>query len=252
MNDFRVVIPARLESTRLPGKVLLDLCGKPMVQHVWERAQESDALEVVVATDSERVAEVAAAFGADVCMTSAECSSGTDRVGEVCMQRDWSNEQPVVNVQGDAPLVSPASIRSVAQMLVDNPDAAMATLCVPLTNRAEYLDPNVVKVTFSDTGRALYFSRSPIPAHVQTSAVDSPVLAWRHLGLYGYRVAALQMISATAPCELELSERLEQLRALWMGLEIRIAVDTGAAAPDVDTADELEAVASLMRSQSGV
>jgi 3-deoxy-manno-octulosonate cytidylyltransferase (CMP-KDO synthetase) len=249
MNDFRIVIPARLESTRLPGKVLLDLCGKPMVQHVWERAQESGALEVVVATDSDRVAEVAVSFGADVCMTSSDCSSGTDRVAEVCVQRHWSNEQLVINVQGDAPLVSPASIRIVAQLLVDNPEAAMATLCVPLTDRAEYLDPNVVKVTFSDTGRALYFSRSPIPAQAQPSHDDAAVLGWRHLGLYGYRIEALQAISATAPCELELTERLEQLRALWMGMEIRIAVDPAAAAPDVDTADDLQAVESLMRSR---
>ena len=246
MKEFNVVIPARLESTRLPRKVLLDICGQPMIRHVWDRAMESGAATVVVATDSAEVAEVAKSFGAAVAMTGANCASGTDRVAEVSLQRGWSDDAVVINVQGDAPLVAPASIRQVAQLLFDNPQAAMSTLCVPLADQSEYTDPNVVKVTFSQDGKAMYFSRASIPAsgHANGAADESP--GWRHLGLYGYRVAALQAISKAAPCELELTEKLEQLRALWLGYEIRIAVDENPAAPDVDTAADLQVVEKLL------
>jgi 3-deoxy-manno-octulosonate cytidylyltransferase (CMP-KDO synthetase) len=246
MKEFNVVIPARLESTRLPRKVLLDICGQPMVRHVWDRAMESGAATVVVATDSDEVAEVARGFGADVAMTGNNCASGTDRVAEVSQQRGWSDDAVIINVQGDAPLVAPASIRQVAQLLFDAPQAAMSTLCVPLEDRNEYTDPNVVKVTFSQDGKAMYFSRASIPAtaHANGGSDESP--GWRHLGLYGYRVAALQAISKAPPCKLELTEKLEQLRALWLGYEIRIAVDENPAAPDVDTAADLQVVEKLL------
>jgi 3-deoxy-manno-octulosonate cytidylyltransferase (CMP-KDO synthetase) len=247
MNKFNVVIPARLESTRLPRKVLLQLCGQPMIRHVWDRAMESGAAGVVIATDSAEVAEVATAFGAEVSMTASDCASGTDRVAEVSRQLDWGEEEVVINVQGDAPLVAAASIQHVAQLLFDSPTAAMATLCVPLADAQEYTDPNVVKVTFSQAGKALYFSRAPIPAAGHTATAGNTVTGWRHLGIYGYRVAALRCISAAPPCELELTERLEQLRALWLGYDIRIAVDENATAPDVDTAADLELVEALMQ-----
>jgi len=249
-QNFRVVIPARYESSRLPGKVLCDLAGKPMVQWVWERALDSAATDIVIATDNEQVAEVATTFGADVCMTSAGCQSGTDRVAEVCRARNWGNELPVVNVQGDAPLLPPASIRKVAALLIDHADASMATLCVAIASEADYRDPNVVKVVFDDSGRANYFSRSPIPAQAHGgSALLAWQHAWRHLGLYAYRPAALQLLSAAVPCELEILERLEQLRALWLGMEIRIAVDEAAYGPDVDTPGDLERVAALLEQQ---
>lgn len=250
MKEFNVVIPARLESSRLPRKVLLDICGQPMIRHVWDRALQSGAAAVIIATDSEEVADVAARFGAEVAMTDVNCASGTDRVAEVSRQLNWPGESVVVNVQGDAPLVAPESIRQVASLLLEAPSASMSTLCVPLTSRDEYLDPNVVKVTFSKEGKALYFSRSSIPAigHELDDIDELP--GYRHLGLYGYQVDALQAISNSPPCELEQTERLEQLRALWLGYEIRIAVDSSPAAPDVDTLEDLRAVEVLMHQQS--
>lgn len=250
MSSFRIVIPARYESTRLPGKVLLELAGKPLVQHVWERATESGAGEVVIATDNERVAAAASGFGADVCMTSAACNSGTDRVAEVCTVRGWDDSQPVVNVQGDAPLIPPLSIRKVAELLVDNPSAELATLCVALDAEAEISDPNVVKVVFDCQGRALYFSRSVIPARGHDPQ-DAAATVYRHLGIYGYRPSALQRLSQTAPCELEQSERLEQLRALWLGMTIMVGVDPEAVAPDVDTAEDAELVERLLVERAG-
>jgi 3-deoxy-manno-octulosonate cytidylyltransferase (CMP-KDO synthetase) len=249
-QTFRVVIPARYQSSRLPGKVLLDLAGKPMVQWVWERASASGAEDVVIATDSEKVADIARAFGADVCMTSSECQSGTDRVAEVCRVREWGNEMPVVNVQGDAPLIPSSSIQKVAALLLDNPDASMATLCVSIDSESDYHDPNVVKVVFDLRGRAIYFSRSPVPAQAHGGSDDKAAWqqSWRHLGLYAYRPDALQVLSVTAPCELEQLERLEQLRALWLGMDILIAPDPQAHGPDVDTEADLNRVAALLKS----
>lgn len=248
MSDgFRVVVPARYESSRLPGKVLLDVAGKPLLQYVWQQALASGAAEVVIATDSERVREAATAFGADVCMTGTDCASGTDRVAEVCRQRDWDDAMPVVNLQGDAPLMPPASVNKVARLLMEHRQAAMATLCTPLRDVAEYHDPHVVKVVFDAAGRALYFSRAPIPAAGHGATPEHAVaVAHRHLGLYAYRPAALRQISAAAACDLERLERLEQLRALWLGLEIRIAVDTESHGPDVDTEDDLRRVQALL------
>jgi 3-deoxy-manno-octulosonate cytidylyltransferase (CMP-KDO synthetase) len=246
MDQFRIVIPARFASTRLPGKVLLDLAGKPLLEHVWLRAMESGACDVVIATDDDKVIKAAEGFGADVALTSAECSSGTDRVAEICHQRNWGNDIPVVNVQGDAPLIPPTSIQCVAGLLIDNPSAAMATLCTILKTEEEYLDPNVVKVVFNDIGKALYFSRSPIPAIGHNHAAERSFWGHRHLGLYAYRVDALKRLSDTPPCELELTERLEQLRAQWLGMDILIAVDESADAPDVDTEEDIRIVEKLL------
>ena len=243
-RNFKIVIPARLASARLPGKVLLDIAGKPLVQHVYERACEAGAEEVVVATDDAGVAEAVQAFGGEVVLTDKDHASGTDRVAEVAQLRGWSADTPVVNVQGDAPMIPPESIRQVADLLIDNPDAAVATLCVPVESDAEYHDSNVVKVVFDESGRALYFSRSPIPSNARQPEVVPE--AWRHLGLYGYRVSALQLLTATPPCALEQVEHLEQLRAMWLGLEIRIAPASVPNGPDVDTEADLEAVRKLL------
>jgi 3-deoxy-manno-octulosonate cytidylyltransferase (CMP-KDO synthetase) len=249
-GPFRVVIPARFESTRLPGKVLRPIVGKPMIQHVWERARESGARDIVIATDNEEVVNAARSFGAQVCMTSETCNSGTDRVAQICRLFNWHDDIPVVNVQGDAPLMPPASIRRVAQLLQHDPEAELSTLCVPINSEQEYLDPNVVKVVFNDKGRALYFSRAPIPAggHGTESAWES---AWRHLGLYAYRASALQRLSSTEPCQLEQVERLEQLRAMWLGMGISIAVDEESHGPDVDIESDLRKVEELMASRLG-
>lgn len=249
-NEFRVVIPARYESSRLPAKVLQPIAGKPMLQWVWERGQQSQATQVVIATDSHRVADVAADFGAEVCMTSADCRSGTDRVAEVCVQRSWGTDDLVVNLQGDAPLMPAASIDCVAQLLLEYPAAHMSTLCVAIAAKAAYEDLNVVKVVCDATGRAMYFSRSPLPAQGH----DSPAPAWqlsrRHLGLYAYRVATLMQLQGAEPCALEQCEKLEQLRALWLGMEIRVAEVTQPHGPDVDTAEDLAQVEALLRAGS--
>ncbi|MDP6436854.1 MAG: 3-deoxy-manno-octulosonate cytidylyltransferase [Gammaproteobacteria bacterium] len=251
-NLFNIVIPARYESTRLQGKVLLDLAGKPMLQHVWERATGSGTDCVVIATDSKQVASVAEAFGAQVCMTAKDCSTGTDRVAEVCATLGWEPETVVVNVQGDAPLLPSESIRNVAELLLEKPDASIATACVPIKSREEYLDPNIVKVVADKNGRALYFSRAPVPHGGHGEGDDG---AWqkslRHLGIYAYRVGALQQLKATTPCELEKSERLEQLRALWLGMQIQVAIDEKAHGPDVDTQADLDKVASIIAADAG-
>jgi 3-deoxy-manno-octulosonate cytidylyltransferase (CMP-KDO synthetase) len=235
----------------LPGKVLLDIAGKPMVQHVWERAMESGADTVIIATDHQEVVDVATAFGAEVCLTSDTCQSGTDRVAEVCASRKWPAETIVVNVQGDAPLMPAASIRKVAELLSTHPDASVSTACTAIDTEQDYLDPNVVKVVLNRQGEALYFSRAPIPATGHNQADRQTWRSsWRHLGLYGYRVKALQELSDTAPCELELSERLEQLRAMWLGMRIQVAIDPAAHGPDVDTQEDLLRVAQFLQADN--
>jgi len=249
-KPFRVVIPARYESSRLQGKVLLPVAGRPMVEHVWQRAIQSGAEAVVIATDSDVVARAAEAFGAEVCITSKDCQSGTDRVAEACDRLGWSDALPVVNVQGDAPMIPPASIAAVAALLNEHSHAAIATLCTGIESVADYTDPNVVKVIFDQTGRALYFSRSPIPAAGHGTVMAAAAkLSYRHIGLYAYRYAALQTLTKEQSCDLEGCERLEQLRALWLGMEIRIAIDDQGHGPDVDTAADLARVTAMLNKQ---
>lgn len=245
--DFRVVIPARYASTRFPGKALADLAGEPVIQHVFRRAQESGAREILIATDDQRIAAAAQAFGADVIMTSADHATGTDRIAAVVDQQGWPADDIVVNLQGDAPLIPGRSIKQVATLLAEHPSAAMATLCVLLADEAEYRDPNVVKVVFDNTGRALYFSRGSIPARAHGhEALPS---AWRHIGLYAYRADALKTLASVGPCALEQAEKLEQLRALWHGLEIRVGIAAEALGPDVDTPEDLAAAAEFIARQ---
>ncbi|MEI6458486.1 MAG: 3-deoxy-manno-octulosonate cytidylyltransferase [Pseudomonadota bacterium] len=244
--SFRVVIPARYASTRLPGKPLLLIAGRPMVEHVWRRAQAAGALEVFIATDDERIATVARAFGAAVVLTSPAHPSGTDRLAEVAHQRGWSDETVVVNVQGDEPLLPSANVTQVAQLLEDDPGAAMATLMTPVRSEHDFRDPNVVKVVTNQSGRALYFSRAPIPWPRDGQFPEGLGLAWRHIGLYAYRVGALRRLAGWAPTPLEHCERLEQLRALENGLAIAIAPATETPGPGVDTAEDLQRVAALL------
>lgn len=249
---FRVVIPARHASTRLPGKPLLPIAGEPMILHVQRLAQRSGAAEVVVATDDARIRDACLAAGAAVEMTAAHHASGTDRIAEVARRRDWAGEDIVVNVQGDEPLVPPALIRQVAGLLAATPGAALATLATPIVSEAEYLDPNVVKVVARADGMALYFSRAPIPWD-RDGAADIPTAAGRHrgsrrhLGLYAYRVAALLTLASTAPVEIERRERLEQLRALAIGLAIVVADAEESPGPGVDTPEDLARADAILR-----
>jgi 3-deoxy-manno-octulosonate cytidylyltransferase (CMP-KDO synthetase) len=250
-NSFRVVIPARFASTRFPGKALAVLSGKPIVQHVYERTVKSTAKEVIIATDDQRIADVATAFGADVVMTRVYHESGTDRVAEVAQIRGWRDHEIVVNVQGDAPLIPSESIDQVAVLLTENESADIATLCSPITDPTQFHDINSVKVVFDHVGRALYFSRAAIPAIAHDSKELSHEAqgkfsgAWLHIGLYAYRVGALSRLTGVVPCELEVREKLEQLRALWLGMEIRVGIATSEHGPDVDTPEDLAAAESF-------
>jgi 3-deoxy-manno-octulosonate cytidylyltransferase (CMP-KDO synthetase) len=236
---FRVVIPARFDSSRLPGKALLPIAGKPMLQWVHERALASHAAEVIVATDDDRIATAARGFSAEVAMTSRTHISGTDRIAEVAASRRWADDDIVVNVQGDEPLIPPAIINQVAELLAANPRADIATLAAKLENAADLTEPNNVKVACDATGRALYFSRAPIPFNRDAPTTLTPA-SLRHVGIYAYRVAALRRLAGLPASRLEQIEKLEQLRALENGLEIRVALAVERPLADVNTAADLE------------
>lgn len=246
-QSFHVVIPARFGASRFPGKALALLAGSSVLEHVWRRARSSGARDVVIATDDERIREVAHGFGAQVIMTATSHRSGTERAAEVAAIQRWSDGELVVNCQGDAPLIPPACIDQVAGLLSAYPSAALATLCVPIENAADYHSPHVVKVVFDRAGRALYFSRAPIPARGHATGNGAGDAGFprshRHLGLYAYRVEALRNLAREPHCNLEEAESLEQLRALWMGLEIRVGLAAGALGPDIDTPEDLERAA---------
>lgn len=251
MAGYKLVIPARYASSRLPGKPLLPLAGKPMIQHVYERALHSAAEEIIIATDDERIRDVAEGFGARVCMTSSEHPSGTDRLAEVAQQMGWDDAVRVVNLQGDEPLTPAALLDQVARNLADHPDAGMATLCTPIHHAGEYRDPHVVKVVMDQQGYALYFSRAPIPwerdpLHLEEETGGAPE-CFRHLGIYAYRVGFLRRYQAMPPCALERIEALEQLRALFNGVRIHVAEVLEAPGHGVDTRDDLQRVEALLQ-----
>jgi 3-deoxy-manno-octulosonate cytidylyltransferase (CMP-KDO synthetase) len=253
VTPFRVVIPARLGSTRLPNKVIRDVLGKPVVRHVWEAARMSGAAEILIATDSEQVAEICRGFGAEVCMTSPQHQSGTDRINEVARLQGWSADTIVVNLQGDEPLMPPELIRKTAQLLADDSGAHMASICHPVHVLEEWLNPNVVKVVMDRRGYALYFSRAPMPWRRDGSTREQPRLpeglAFRHVGIYAYRVAALAEFSQLPAAPLEECEALEQLRALTHGFRIKMGITDNPPPRGVDTEEDLQAVIALLRSR---
>jgi 3-deoxy-manno-octulosonate cytidylyltransferase (CMP-KDO synthetase) len=244
--SFTVVIPARYGSTRLPGKPLLDIAGKPMVQRVWEQACQSGARQVVIATDDGRILEAAQAFGAEACMTAPDHPSGTDRLQQVADQYAWDDEQIVVNVQGDEPLIPPAVIDQVALNLAAHQDAGIATLCEAITDLPELLDSNAVKVVFNGEGMALYFSRATIPwprDQFRDGKQLMPAGKWyRHIGIYAYRTRFLHRYVTWQPAPLEQLEQLEQLRALYNGVGIHVAPALQPVPGGVDTQADLESV----------
>jgi 3-deoxy-manno-octulosonate cytidylyltransferase (CMP-KDO synthetase) len=244
--SFSVVIPARFGSTRLPGKPLLPIADKPMVQHVWEQAGRSGAGEVVIATDDERIREAAAAFGATVCMTSTTHPSGTDRLQQVAAEFGWDGDHVVVNVQGDEPLIPPAVIDQVAGNLATHEQAGMATLCEEITDPEELVNPNAVKVVTNARGMALYFSRAAIPwprEHFREGTAGMPSGQWwRHVGIYAYRARFLHQYISWSPAPLEQLEQLEQLRALYHGVLIHVERAAERVPGGVDTRADLDAV----------
>lgn len=246
---FRVVIPARYASSRLPGKPLADIAGKPMVVRVAERAAQSGAADVIVATDDERVRQAVESAGFRAVMTSPDHASGTDRIAEVASILGCAEDDILVNVQGDEPMIPPALIRDCALALTVHEAAAIATLAHPMHDEADLRNPNVVKVVTDKEGYALYFSRAPIPwprdafAAGKSVPPDMPIL--RHIGLYAYRASFLGAFGGLAPAPLERFEMLEQLRALWHGYRIAVAVAAEPPGLGVDTPEDLARVRSL-------
>ena len=238
------VIPSRYASTRLPGKPLVDICGKPMVQHVYERVRRVSLFdEVLVATDNERIANVVEAFGGAACMTSPDCPSGSDRLIEVAKSHP---ADVYVNVQGDEPLVEPASIEKLARVMLDDPSLQMGTLCYPISAE-QAQNPNLVKVVRAHNGNALYFSRSPIP--FPRSGGIAPQY-FGHLGMYAYRREFLMNFGSLPYSPLENTEKLEQLRVLQAGIAIRV-LEVEATGPGVDTPEDLEAVRRILTEKAG-
>ena len=249
--SFRVVIPARHASSRLPGKPLLDIAGKPMVQHVYERACESGAAHVVVATDDQRIAEVVKGFGGEFCMTDVQHRSGTERLAEVVAQLGFGDDEIVVNLQGDEPLMPPKLLKQVADNLAAHVSVPMATLCTRIHTAAELFDPHVVKVVTDSQGYALYFSRAVIPWDRDAFAVTTEELPlnaehYRHLGIYAYRAGFIREYVSWPACHLESMESLEQLRVLWHGGRIHVDIALDSPGPGVDTPVDLERVRGLM------
>ena len=238
------VIPSRYASTRLPGKPLVDICGKPMVQHVYERVRQVSLFdEVLVATDDERIAAVVEGFGGKVCMTSPDCPSGSDRLIEVASSHP---ADIYVNVQGDEPLVEPSSIEKLAKVMLENDDLQMGTLCYPITAE-QAQNPNLVKVVCAHNGNALYFSRSPIPFPRSGGIAPS---YFGHLGMYAYRRDFLMNFGSLPYSPLENTEKLEQLRVLQAGIAIRV-LEVEAAGPGVDTPEDLEEVRRIIMERAG-
>jgi 3-deoxy-manno-octulosonate cytidylyltransferase (CMP-KDO synthetase) len=247
---FTVLIPARYASTRLPGKPLLDVAGKPLVVRVAERAQASGAERVVIATDDQRIRAAAEQYGVEAVLTRGDHPTGTDRLAEAALQLRLDDKGTVVNVQGDEPLLEPALIREVAEELRAHADAAIATACHPLDDLEEAFNPNVVKVVLDHAGYALYFSRATIPWARDAFALRGDKLPlglplYRHYGLYAYRVGFLRHYPSLAPAQIEQFEALEQLRALWHGYRIVVRIAKGTPAPGVDTQEDLDRVRAL-------
>lgn len=253
MSDFKIVIPARYGSSRLPGKPLIELAGKPMIQHVYERAKEVGVKDIVIATDDSRIEEVSKGFGAKVVMTDPSHENGTERIAEVADLMGWADDEVIVNLQGDEPLIPKALVELTAQKLIDSPVAGISSLCTPIESAEDAFDPNVVKAVLDNDGFALYFSRAPIPwdRDLYKNGQDkktnlAPV--YRHIGMYGYRVSFLRQYQKMEMTALEQAECLEQLRALCYGVKIQMGVIAEPPGHGVDTPEDIARVEALLSS----
>lgn len=259
-KTFNVVIPSRFASTRFPGKPLIDLAGKSMIQRVYERACKSEAKQVIVATDDSRIANIAKDFGAPVCMTSDTHQSGTDRLQEVCQKMGWGDDEIIVNVQGDEPLIPPENINQVAQNLANNTHCDMASLVEVIHDTQQVFNPNCVKAVMDNNGAALYFSRAPIPwdrnafgngTHDTLSLESLTTTYYRHIGIYAYKAALLNDFVKWPEAELERIEGLEQLRVLANGRYIHLAEALTETPPGIDSPEDVQAVLDAFKSISG-
>ena len=244
--SFKVVIPARYASARLPGKPLLDIAGMPMVIRVAEQAAKSGASEIVIATDFEKILQVAQDYSIKAVITRLDHASGTDRIAEVAQKLGWADDEIVVNVQGDEPLIEPSLINEVAQHLASSQDAVMATACHAIHDEASMINPNIVKVVIDVNGNALYFSRAPIP-YPRDDAQKANIQAHRHIGIYAYRVGFLKKYAQLSVTELEKIESLEQLRVLHHGYKIGVTITQNAPASGVDTQVDLDYVRNVFK-----
>ena len=243
---FKVVIPARYASTRLQGKPLLDIAGKPMVVRVAEQAQKSGASDIVIATDFEKILNIAKAHNIKALMTRVDHVSGTDRIAEVAQTLNWADDDIVVNVQGDEPLIDPKLIQQVAAHLANSKDAVIATACHAIYDEASMINTNVVKVVMDANSNALYFSRAPIP-YPRDDAYKQAIQSHRHIGIYAYRVGFLKQYANLVVTELEKIESLEQLRVLYHGYKIAVVVTENVPATGVDTQEDLDYVRSVWK-----
>jgi len=246
LTQYHIVIPARYASSRFPGKPLVDINGKTMLQHVYEVAKKSNAKSIVIATDDQRIFDVASAFCDKVLMTSDQHQSGTDRLAEVCQIMNWAEDEVVVNLQGDEPLTPPELLQQVAENIHHYQDASIATLTTPVHQQDEITDSNIVKVVADINGYALYFSRAVIPFQRDLHENCDSDLYQRHLGIYAYRVAFLNAYSQMSQCELETVEKLEQLRAMYHGYKIHTQQAIMLPGPGIDTPDDLKKIHSLL------
>lgn len=244
-TSFIAVIPARLASTRLPNKPLADIAGKPMVVRVAERALQSGASKVIVAVDDASIFDACKTHGLDVMLTSNQHPTGTDRLSEVVRNLNLADDEIIVNVQGDEPLIPPELITQVAQTLANHPKAAIATAALAINDQAEVNNPNVVKVAMNQAQQALYFSRAPIPYSRDPQKYQAQ--CYRHIGMYAYKASFLKEFATLAPAPIEEAESLEQLRAMWYGYAIQVLVTNAAPPPGVDTAEDLERVRAVFK-----
>lgn len=253
--DFHVIIPARLDSTRLPEKVLLDIAGKPMIQHVYERAKESGAMSVVIATDNEKIAEIAEDFGADVCMTASTHQSGTERLSEAVANLGFDEEDMIVGLQADEPLMPPKLIMQLAENLSEHDHVKVATLATKLKDPKELFNPHCVKVVLNHRHYAMTFSRAPMPwdrdrfGSIKQDEIDQLKLAdcyFRHIGMYAYRAGFLETYANWPACTIEKIESLEQLRILWNGYKIHVGITDVIIPAGVDTQADLERVRQVI------
>jgi len=247
--EFHIVIPARFSASRLPGKPLVDIGGRPLIQWVFDCARATSAASVTIATDDERIRRAANAFGAEAVLTAAEHASGTDRIAEVVRAKRLGPEDIVVNLQGDEPLTPPGVFNDVAAALRDRPNVDIATVAAPILSLEEFLDPSCVKALRARDGTALYFSRAPVPWPRDHAAGGLPTVfagAWRHIGIYAYRVKSLLKFAAWPPTALENAEKLEQLRALEYGMRIHVVTLDKAPPAGIDTPQDLERVRAAL------
>ncbi|MFL2481925.1 MAG: 3-deoxy-manno-octulosonate cytidylyltransferase [Woeseiaceae bacterium] len=246
MANYNIIIPARFASTRLPGKPLIDICGKTMIERVWRNAKKSQARDIIIATDDERIQSHAINFGAKICMTSSKHQSGTDRIIEVINQMGWSDDQVILNLQGDEPLLKAKLIDECASLLTDG-ISDIGTLGSNFLSKKEWLNPNTVKVLMDESGHAIYFSRLPIPNKLDADVLIDNKFILHHHGIYSYRCRILRDLKLLdMPKQME-SENLEQLKALHYGFKIKVANASERPGPSIDVIDDVENVCAIIK-----